>query len=437
MHRMTKMTGLLLVMSALLFGQQYPGFRVQGRFLYDRFGEKVILRGANAMIAFWDRSGVVNYPELSKTGANCCRIFWRTGHEPEPVLPARDLDRTLTNCIKNKMIPVICLWDATGDWRKLQTCVDYWVRPDVSGVLKKHEKYLLLNIANEAGSKDMGKTEYRNRYTEAILQLRDAGLHMPLIIDADRWGRNGSALLDNGPYLLDQDPDHNLIFSWHLWDPRHWGMGSRNSIQNLIDGAMEKNICFIVGEFGPCEQCDRCQETLIEWQYLIEYCHKNQIGWLAWVWNWRGCHSIVNNKTGLFGDWNPGSWGELLAVDSPYGIQKTASRPDWLETVILDDRALVNLFKLEQNYPNPFNTQTFIHYNLPLETVLSLRIYDIRGRFVAELCDGIYPAGAYTDRWDGTSYNGGPAASGMYIVRINARFAGQSTVEQKKMILLR
>ena len=77
--------------------QVYPGFRVNGRYLYDRKGEKVILRGANAMIVFWDRSGEKNYPELAKTGANCCRIFWMTGHDPEPVMPAADLDETIQN----------------------------------------------------------------------------------------------------------------------------------------------------------------------------------------------------------------------------------------------------------------------------------------------------------------------------------------------------
>jgi mannan endo-1,4-beta-mannosidase len=96
---MKKRILLIFFITSLTYAQPYPGFRVQGRYLYDRYGERVILRGANAMIVFWDREGKVNYPELAKTGANCCRIFWMTGHDPEPVMPASDLDKTLQNCI--------------------------------------------------------------------------------------------------------------------------------------------------------------------------------------------------------------------------------------------------------------------------------------------------------------------------------------------------
>jgi mannan endo-1,4-beta-mannosidase len=72
----------------------------------------------------------------------------------------------------------------------------------------------MLNIANEAGSETVGQTEYREKYKTAVNQIRNAEIHVPLVIEADRWGRNGDALLDNGPYLVDADPDHNLILIW-------------------------------------------------------------------------------------------------------------------------------------------------------------------------------------------------------------------------------
>jgi len=46
--------------------QNLPGFRVDGRYLYDYNNEKVILRGANAMIVYWDKQGLVNYPSFPK-----------------------------------------------------------------------------------------------------------------------------------------------------------------------------------------------------------------------------------------------------------------------------------------------------------------------------------------------------------------------------------
>lgn len=304
-------------------------FYVEGRYLFDPCGEKVILRGANAMVVYWNRHGDRIYPELAKTGANVCRIFWATGHEPEPVMPAADLDITLANCWASKMIPMPSLWDASGKWENLDMCVDYWLRDDVLAVLKKHQKYMLLNIANEAGSGV--QSDFASKYAEIILRLRNAGLHCPLVIDADGYGRHFQALIEHGPWLLEQDPGHNLIFSWHIWDPSHWGNGSKEKIKEAIDQSIEKDICFIIGEFGPCEQCGNCSNTKIEWEYMIEYGHEKEIGWLAWVWRWDDCHGIVTTRNDSYGAWaNPG-WGEQVAVSHEKSILNTAHRTNFIE----------------------------------------------------------------------------------------------------------
>ena len=98
---------IVCLSSHISHAQNLPGFRVNGRYLYDYNNEKVILRGANAMIVYWDKKGLVNYPELSKTGANCCRIFWNLDY-PAPT-PA-DLDITIQNClnIQDEMFLIFC-----------------------------------------------------------------------------------------------------------------------------------------------------------------------------------------------------------------------------------------------------------------------------------------------------------------------------------------
>src|SRR5215213_10089521 len=55
-----------------------PGFYVQGRHLYDKTGEKVILYGVNKMIYWMDIDGIPSYAEIAKTGANAVRIQWLT-----------------------------------------------------------------------------------------------------------------------------------------------------------------------------------------------------------------------------------------------------------------------------------------------------------------------------------------------------------------------
>jgi hypothetical protein len=70
-------------------------------------------------------------------------------------------------------------------------------------------------------------------------------------------------------------------------------------------------------------------------------------------------------------------------------------------------------FSLEQNYPNPFNPSTVIRYSVPRQTNVSLRVYDLIGREVANLVDEAKPAGAYSVRFDALRY-----ASGVYFYRL-------------------
>jgi len=55
-----------------------------------------------------------------------------------------------------------------------------------------------------------------------------------------------------------------------------------------------------------------------------------------------------------------------------------------------------NESRLLQNYPNPFGTETTIAYELPLSGHVSIRVYDMLGREVSQLCDQNQQAGKYT-----------------------------------------
>jgi hypothetical protein len=304
---------------------KYATFKVEGRYLVDAFGEKVVLRGVNAMIIYWDKLGSVTYPEIGKTGANVVRIFW----EDDPSASASDLNLTLTNCIKNHMIPLPGVWMATGKWDQLDACVEFWCRTDIAAVLIKHERNILVNIANEAGDGSVTDAQYRTGYEDAVNRMRTAGIRSPLVIDASGWGRGEKYILNNAQYLIEKDPEHNLVFSWHPWDPINWG-GTKKRIQAAIDSAVTKQIPFIIGEFSRSEQADnRAATTPIEWRYIMEYAHQNEIGWLPWVWWCCGepndGHSLTRDK--MYGNWANDPWGEEVAVSSPFSIQNTSVRP--------------------------------------------------------------------------------------------------------------
>ena len=99
-----------------------------------------------------------------------------------------------------------------------------------------------------------------------------------------------------------------------------------------------------------------------------------------------------------------------------------------------DDAAAKPLtYALEQNYPNPFNPQTTLKYAIPLQTDISLVIYNLLGQEVMSWDEESVPAGYYEKIWNGTTQAGVPVSSGMYIYRI---IAGDF-VQTRKMLLLK
>lgn len=89
-------------------------------------------------------------------------------------------------------------------------------------------------------------------------------------------------------------------------------------------------------------------------------------------------------------------------------------------------------FKLLQNYPNPFNPSTTFSYELPANSYVTLKIYDILGRQVATLVNGKQTAGSHTVTWNASAY-----ASGVYFYKLIALSGNQRTEKTKGMVLIK
>jgi flagellar hook assembly protein FlgD len=88
---------------------------------------------------------------------------------------------------------------------------------------------------------------------------------------------------------------------------------------------------------------------------------------------------------------------------------------------------------LFQNAPNPFNPSTRIDYVLPAEgTTVTIRVYDVRGRYIATLFDGWQGPGRHTVSWNGRDHRGQRVASGIYFCWMRA--SGRTL--SKKMALV-
>jgi len=69
--------------------------------------------------------------------------------------------------------------------------------------------------------------------------------------------------------------------------------------------------------------------------------------------------------------------------------------------------------------PNPFTASTTIEYSLDREAPVSLRVYDINGRWVRSLDEGAQSAGVHTLAWDGRDDQGADLGMGVYFVRVD------------------
>lgn len=85
-------------------------------------------------------------------------------------------------------------------------------------------------------------------------------------------------------------------------------------------------------------------------------------------------------------------------------------------------------FELYQNFPNPFNPETIITFSLPVETTVTLEIFNIVGQKVAKLIDEHVNTGRHE-----ITFYAGELSSGVYLYRLRAG----DVVKTRKMMLVR
>ena len=91
------------------------------------------------------------------------------------------------------------------------------------------------------------------------------------------------------------------------------------------------------------------------------------------------------------------------------------------------------IFSLAQNYPNPFNPQTTIAYDLPANSQVTLKIYDLLGQEVKTLVDDFQTLGQKSVTWNGRNNFGEKVSSGLYFYKLQIA----DRVESRKMLLLK
>lgn len=99
-------------------------------------------------------------------------------------------------------------------------------------------------------------------------------------------------------------------------------------------------------------------------------------------------------------------------------------------TAVQEHSGLPSSPQLFQNYPNPFNPETTIRYYLPVNGQVFIRIYDVTGKEVSCLENGVKPAGYHSVVFKTPNQT---SASGIYFFTLQTD-AGRIT---KKMVFIK
>lgn len=89
-------------------------------------------------------------------------------------------------------------------------------------------------------------------------------------------------------------------------------------------------------------------------------------------------------------------------------------------------------FSISQNYPNPFNPSTKINFDLPLNSRVQIKIFDMTGKEIVQLMNEEQNAGSHSINFDASLL-----PSGIYFYRIITDGKDKNFVKTMKMILVK
>jgi hypothetical protein len=137
---------------------------------------------------------------------------------------------------------------------------------------------------------------------------------------------------------------------------------------------------------------------------------------------------FVARDPGIFGWRSIISRFQIYSSDPIDSIKRIIVARDIMTDVGSSNTRSPVRYALKQNYPNPFNPTTTIRYQLPSRSYVTLTVYDLLGRKVGTLVDGVEEPGEKSTTFDGSSL-----ASGVYFYRLKAG----EFVQTRKLVLVR
>ena len=273
---------------------------------------------------------------------------------------------------------------------------------------------IFYEIANEPNGRDV-TWERVKEYADSIIPvIREIDQEAVILVGTPGWSSLGIAQ-GGGPSVIYEnqiDIDDNVMYTYHFYAASH-------NRQSQLAWAAERMPIFVT-EFGTQTYSGDGGNDFENTRAYFDVMDEHDISWT----NWNYSH-----------DWRSGAvWETGTCPNGPWTEENLKPAGQWIRNQIRNqyvtsshpDPEMPANFALKQNYPNPFNPSTIISYPLPEEASVTLKVYDITGRFVSTLTESVQSAGYHE-----VTFYASELSSGIYLYKLTAAGFEQT----RKMVL--
>jgi endoglucanase len=394
---------------------KYGSLRVVGNKIVDKNGSPVVLRGMSLYWSQW-KGQFYNYDcikwlrdDWKCTVVRASMGVGSGGYLTNPAIEKAKVITVIDACIDLGIYVIVDWHDHTAEVNRAQAISFFQeIANQYNGIPN-----LVYEIYNEpqtgAGSWNSSIKPYSDSVVKYIRAIEPDNI---IVVGTPNWSQYVDEAANN-PLSYS-----NIAYSLHFYAYTH-----RQWLRDRATTALNKGIALFVTEFGTCESSGSGILEYTETDTWLKFLDANKISWCNWSLADLGeTSAALNPGASPNGGWTTSDFkpsgslvrGYIIAGNIPTGITPSLELP-------------LN-FELQQNYPNPFNPSTNILYSLKNSGKVCLSVYDLLGRKVAVLVNGVQNAGEHT-----ATFSGVHLTSGIYFYRLTA--AGSTDV--KKMMLIK
>ncbi len=290
------------------------------------------MRGVNYPYAWFHRQHDTQqqFQAIAATGANTVRVVLATGDQWTKT-SGTELTAIISAAKANKLVAVLEVHDATGYGESEaaphpEKMLEYWKSAEILNAINGQEAYVIVNIANEPFGNNTSD-EWEAFHSMAVAELRAAGIEHTFIVDAPNWGQDWDNCMRDGKnssqtmtcdaqVVYDADPDHNTVFSVHMYDV----YGSADVVRAYFDRFLSKGLPLLVGEFAS----DHGDSGNVDEDSIMALCEQHGVGYLGWSWSGNSGGLETLDITNSFDASSLTPWGERL-INGENGLKQTGT----------------------------------------------------------------------------------------------------------------